>query len=66
MIDDVKFETLRPTPPGGQHVGAYSGVVATHIPTGIRVEVDICRSQHRNKQVAMDAILGALTSPHFK
>lgn len=53
-------------PPGGQHVGMLTGVTVTHIPSGISVHVDCGQSQHRNKQIAMDALLGALTSPWMR
>lgn len=64
--DDLEVETVR-RPPGGQHVGTSpQGVTVTHKPTGIRVFVDTERSNHRNIAIAKDAILGALTSPHFR
>lgn len=51
---------------GGQHVCIDAEIVVTHIPSGIEVRVNIGRSQHRNRQVAIDAILGAITSPHYR
>jgi len=63
--DDLEVETLTP-PPGGQHVGVSTGVKITHVPTGL---VAICkteRSQARNRVIALDMILGGLTSPHFR
>lgn len=67
LIDDadLRFEAIG-HPPGGQHVGTRPGVVVTHIPTGIRVEMEVGRSQRQNRAIAVDAILGALTSPHFR
>ena len=63
--EHLKIECDR-HPPGGQHCGVLSGVTMTHLPTGISVHVDIERSQHRNRQIAEDAILGALTSPYMR
>ena len=60
---DLLVETYQPHPPGGQHVGVYRGVKITHLPTGLIAICDSERSQHRNKQVAMDMLLGGLTSP---
>lgn len=50
---------------GGQHVGIQSGVRVTHA-SGVSAYVDIGRSQHRNKEIAMDMILSALTHPRFR
>lgn len=68
MIDpaELKIEVVRPNPPGGQHVGTYNGIRITHMPSGVVAECDVGRSQHRNKAIAMDMILGALTSPHYR
>lgn len=63
--DDIRIECDR-HPPGGQHVGMLSGVTVTHIPSGISVHVDCEWSQHRNKEIAMDALLGAITSPWMR
>lgn len=67
LIDpaDLSFSTERPNP-GGQHVGVYAGVKVTHVPTGIVAEVNIGRSQMRNKQIAVEMIEAALTSPHYR
>jgi len=62
---DLQIECLR-DPPGGQHAGVRSGVKITHIPTGLTAICETERSQHRNKQIAMDMILGGLTSKHFR
>jgi hypothetical protein len=63
--EDFKVESLR-DPPGGQHVGVRTGVRVTHLPSGLMAECETDRSQHRNKAVAMDMILGGLTSPHYR
>ena len=68
MIDpaDYTIECWPPRQVGGQHVGiGPTGVKVTHKYTGITVTVTHERSQHRNRQIAMDALAGALTSPHI-
>ena len=62
--EDLKIKSERW--PGGQHVGTPSGVKITHLPSGLIAECKTERSQHRNRQIAMDMILGGLTSPHFR
>ncbi len=62
--EDLKVEVLRKRPPGGQHVGTDTGIRVTHIPSGLAAECDTERSQHRNRSIALDMILGGLTSPH--
>jgi len=51
---------------GGQHVGTNPGVRVTHLPSGVQAYVEIGRSQHINKMVAMDMILAAITHPKFR
>lgn len=51
---DIKFQAIRSSGPGGQHVNKVSSAVrATHTPTGVQVVVMDCRSQHQNKKVAI-------------
>jgi peptide chain release factor len=55
---DIRFETLRASGPGGQHVNKTdSAVRATHLPSGLAVKVQTERSQHANKRLAR-ALLG--------
>ncbi|MHC2215544.1 peptide chain release factor family protein [Rhizobium leguminosarum] len=68
-VDEIKIEVW-PIPGihvrGGQHVGTCPGVRITHRPSGIHAYVDIGRSQHINKMIAMDMILAAITHPKFR
>ena len=51
---DVKWETMRASGPGGQHVNrTESAVRVTHLPTGIAVHAAEERSQHRNRKLAL-------------
>ncbi len=53
----VSFDAMRSKGPGGQHVNKTSSAIrATHLPTGIQVRVDTDRSQHRNKQFALERL----------
>lgn len=56
FIDDseIKFETMRSSGAGGQHVNKTdSAVRATHLATGLSVKVQTERSQHANRRVAI-------------
>lgn len=52
---------------GGQHVGLEpGGVRVTHLPTNTVACVEISRSQHRNRMIAVEMIEFALTHPQFR
>jgi peptide chain release factor len=51
---DLRWETMRASGPGGQHVNrTESAVRVTHVPTGVQAIAMEERSQHRNRKLAM-------------
>jgi protein subunit release factor A len=58
---DIRVEFYRGSGPGGQHRNTTdSAVRIRHLPTGIVVHASENRSQHRNREVAMERLRLAL------
>ena len=61
MIPDSELEIKALRDPkynyGGQHVGMpIEPIQVTHIPSGITATCGVMRSQHRNRQVALEMV----------
>lgn len=64
---DIEIEFYRSSGPGGQHKNKTATAVRIrHLPTGIVVQASERRSQHMNREVAMERLKAALAKRAFK
>lgn len=64
---DIEIEFYRSSGPGGQHKNKTATAVRIrHIPTGIIAQASERRSQHLNREIAMERLKRAIAKLYYK